>query len=103
MKILICWTHVSGYMAACWRALAEKPGMDLSIVAFSTQETARSGVVGYTDDIVRGLDARLLAPGEQNDAGVIAAHAASLQPDVVVFPGWAYPGYSSLTNHPALK
>jgi len=103
MKILICWTHVSGYMAACWRALAGKPGIELSVLAFSTQETSKSDVIGFNDEITRGLNVRLLAPDQHHDFDLIASHAASIQPDIVVIAGWAYPAYRRLVAHPALS
>lgn len=31
LKIVICWTEISGYMNACWKALARRPGIDLQI------------------------------------------------------------------------
>src|SRR5437773_156687 len=67
-----------------------------------TPSPARSGVVGYSDQIVAGLNARLLAPHEQHDVQVIHSHAIALMPDVIVFPGWAYSAYVGMTTNPAL-
>ena len=36
MKVVICWSHISGYMAACWRALTCTPSIDLHVIAFRT-------------------------------------------------------------------
>jgi glycosyltransferase involved in cell wall biosynthesis len=102
MRILICWPYISGYMTACWRALSAAGGIDLSILAFSTEETAKSGIVGYSDDIVHGLNARLLGPDDRENAELIVSYATSINPDIVVVPGWALPVYNQLTTHPPL-
>ena len=45
---------------------------------------------------------RLLAPHEQDNVQLIHSHAIALKPDVIVFPGWAYPAYVRMTTNPAL-
>ena len=101
MKVLICWSHISGYMAACWRALAAA-GVELSIVAFRTEGAASGTQAAFKDDVVTGLDVRLLSPSEQQDAALILAHATQLKPDVIVVPGWFHPAYRALVTSPQL-
>jgi aryl-alcohol dehydrogenase-like predicted oxidoreductase len=31
VKIVFCWSAISGYMAACWRALAARPGIEVHV------------------------------------------------------------------------
>src|SRR4051812_2028074 len=103
MKVLICWSHISGYMAACWRALAAS-GVDVSIVAFRTDVAGSGTQAAFKDDVVGGLDVRLLSPDEQNDAKTIAAHVSEKKPDIVVVPGWFHAPYRELvTSFPAVK
>ena len=92
MKVLICWSHISGYMAACWRALAAT-GIDLSIIAFKTDVTGAGTQAAFKDDVVAGLDVRLLSPSEQHDAATILSHLVQKKPDVVVVPGWFHDAY----------
>jgi hypothetical protein len=40
MKVVVCWSHVSGYMAACWRALAATPDCEVFVVAFGPEGDA---------------------------------------------------------------
>ena len=65
MRLLLCWADISGYMAACWRALAAEEGIDLRIVAWE------AGQKTFANDLVRGLNCRLLTAEEKNDAGLI--------------------------------
>jgi glycosyltransferase involved in cell wall biosynthesis len=101
MKVLICWSHISGYMAACWRALAGL-GVDLSIVAFKTDVAGAGTQAAFKDDVVAGLKVRLLSPAEQQDAAMILAHAQQLKPDVIVVPGWFHAPYKALVTAPSL-
>ncbi|HEX3355539.1 MAG TPA: glycosyltransferase family 4 protein [Tepidisphaeraceae bacterium] len=97
MKVLICWSHISGYMAACWRALAAS-GVDLSIVAFKTDAPNSGTQAAFKDDVVAGLNVRLLSPDEKDDAKLILDHAIKLGPDVIVVPGWFHEPYRALVN-----
>jgi glycosyltransferase involved in cell wall biosynthesis len=101
MKVLICWSHISGYMAACWRALAAS-GVDLSIIAFKTDVQGSGTQAAFKDDVVAGLNVRLLAPNEQQDARLVLDHAINIQPDVIVVPGWFHEPYRALVKSPEL-
>lgn len=101
MKVVICWPEISGYMAACWRALAGCSGVDLFVIAL------KSGVKGskaaFTDDVARGLPCQLLGPDEGDDAGHVADLVAAQRPDIVVLPGWSRRAYMALTRNPRLS
>ena len=43
MKVLFCWTDISGYMAACWRALASREGVDLHVLAYDSSAATEGG------------------------------------------------------------
>ena len=69
MKVLICWSHISGYMAACWRALAAS-GVDLSLLAFRTEVAGSGTQAAFKDDVVGGLD-ECVDHGEISGVGVV--------------------------------
>ena len=55
MRIVICWSHVSGYMAACWRALAATPGVDLFVLGFGTVFVALGAASSLLGGLLGGL------------------------------------------------
>ena len=100
MKIGICWTEISGYMNACWKALARRPGVDLHVVCY-----AADGVPGYTqfrERDVHPVSVRFLTAAEQADARLIEDHVAGHSPDVVLVTGWANRSYCRLVDAPRL-
>lgn len=101
MKVVICWTHISGYMAACWRAISLRKELQISILGFKSN---LAGIdVKFQDDVVGGLSVRLMSPEEQQDADVVRSLVVPHQPDVVVLPGWGYRSYRKLVDAPELS
>jgi len=98
MRIFFCWTHISGYMAACWRALAQSPGVEVAVLAFRSGDKEAN----FRDDVVAGLNVRLLDERERNDASLVRSIVVDAKPDVLVLPGWAYDPYRALAFEPAL-
>ena len=96
VKLVICWTHISGYMAACWRAMAARGEVELKIVGFKSNVAGAN--INFQDDVVAGLDVRLMTPQEWGDADVVRSLVAPHAPDVVVLPGWAYGSYRKLVD-----
>ena len=92
MRIVICWPHLSGYMAACWRALAQRPGVDLRVLAWSTP----GGDAPFEDALVEGSPVRLLDESERNDAALITKEVSRHRPDVIAIAGWFHPPYVDL-------
>jgi glycosyltransferase involved in cell wall biosynthesis len=99
MKVVLCWAGIAGYLSACWRALASRPEIDLSIIALDHAATSTSP---FHADLVRGLPCRLLDEQERNDAARVAALVIEQRPDVVHIPGWFLPAFRRLPDHPAL-
>jgi hypothetical protein len=67
VRVAFCWAHISGYMAACWRNMAELPGVQLSVVAF-TQSIGDNARVA--PEILHGLDSLVLSPERREDYGI---------------------------------
>ena len=88
MKILFCWTDISGYMAACWRALAAREGVAVTVLA-----SGPGAAAAFNALLMHGLHWIRLNPGGRTDAAAIQAHVSRLAPDVIVIAGWLSPAY----------
>ncbi len=100
MKIVVCWSNISGYMAACWRELAARPGVDLFILACGTSEGWDTAF--DSKNVMEGIRHRLLSLKEQTDAELIREIVLAEQPDVISISGWSHPAYRRLVFDPAL-
>ena len=101
LRVVFCWAEVSGYAAACWRALARRPGIDLHVVHIDRLGTAPNpfdaGALldGLSNEMLNtsaaGLDRRLLNAVADRD------------PDIVVLCGWVFWPYTRLVRAAPLK
>lgn len=95
MRIVICWTDLSGYAAACFRALAARKDVDLLTVLFAPRKELDQS---FTEDLLRGLNVRLLSAAERADSELVRSIVAAHKPEVVVVPGWLHPPYKRLAS-----
>jgi glycosyltransferase involved in cell wall biosynthesis len=95
MRITICWTDISGYMGACWRALAATPGVELFVIAFKS-----NAIAAFDQSVMQGVPSRLLDANERNDLNLIAREAQSRNPQVLLISGWLHPPYVALARDP---
>jgi glycosyltransferase involved in cell wall biosynthesis len=100
VRVVICWTEISGYTAACWRALAARPGVELSILAWPSN-FSRSGTQ-FSRSLMDGLPVRFLESNEQPDVPGVGRLVAEHRPDVIMIGGWAELPYRRLGSDPAL-
>jgi glycosyltransferase involved in cell wall biosynthesis len=100
LKVVICWTQISGYFAACWRQLSAMPQIDLLVVAFA--ENVRATSTDFDNSLVADLNCRLLSPTERHDVSLVRSLVVDFKPDVVYLAGWAIPAYVRLAHDPAL-
>jgi glycosyltransferase involved in cell wall biosynthesis len=101
IRVVFCWNDVSGYMAACWRALAKCPGVEVHVVhpdllrqpnPFRRDAGLLTGVSNETfDTTARSAEDHLL--------DVVARR----RPDVVVVCGWLYWPYTRLVQARELR
>lgn len=99
MRVVICWTDISGYMAACWRALASQPGIDhLHVIAF----TVGSGEINtqFSESLMAGISCDLFNASQRQDHEAVLKRIADHQPDAIVLPGWAVPVYCKVPFDP---
>lgn len=94
MRISICWPLVSGYMSACWRALAARPGVALQVLAWRPE--AKRDHISFDLSVVAGLDVRLLDAGERADTDLIRRQVLAHRPELLVVPGWFWKPYREL-------
>ena len=92
-KVVFCWSDISGYMAACWRALNESAEVDVFVIAFQAlTETA------FGDRLMQGIPCKLLDLQERQDSIQIEQLVLSERPDVVVVCGWLHQPYCKLVT-----
>jgi glycosyltransferase involved in cell wall biosynthesis len=101
LRIIICWTEIAGYTAACWRDLAARPGIELSILAWPSASS--SAAPQFQRTLVQGLDVRFLEPHEQQNAQLIAQLITEKNPEALIMGGWAEKPYRDLVWNPSLK
>lgn len=100
IRVAFCWTNISGYMAACWRAMAARGEVDLRVMAYRVGSDSNSE---FSDAIMEGIPCRLLDQRERLDAGLIEAWVVEQDPDVIVTTGWWQKNYRRLVKSPKLK
>lgn len=101
MRVAICWIGVSGYLSACWRALAARPGVDVRFFYAPEVERSRNDYP-FRSDVTEGVPGEVLSPEQLRDVQYVARQVLAHQPDIVVIPGWLYPAFTGLTSNPAL-
>ncbi|MEA5583330.1 glycosyltransferase family 4 protein [Nodularia harveyana UHCC-0300] len=90
-KVVFCWSDISGYMTACWRALQAIPEIELFIIAFQARtQTA------FADELMQGIPHCLLDLEERNKAKLIEQLVIEQSPDVIVLSGWFHSPYRQL-------
>ena len=100
VRVVFCWAQASAYMAACWRALAARPGVSVHVLhtaqLFNVQQNRYVNALdGLSNE---AFDAH--APG----IGDWLVEAVTRQrPDVVVVCGWIYWPYTRVVRSPSLR
>jgi glycosyltransferase involved in cell wall biosynthesis len=91
LRVVFCWSDISGYMAACWRALSERDDISAKILAYGS-----SNATNFSRETMDGIDWHPLDEKGRQDADRIAEVVASHKPDVIVVAGWLNPAYTAL-------
>jgi glycosyltransferase involved in cell wall biosynthesis len=100
VRIVICWWNISGYMAACWRALAHSQGVVLKVIAFATDPSSSAP---FDPRLLQGVDHLLLDARQRHDTAFIGDQVAAHRPDAVILCGWAHAPYLRLLHDPRLR
>lgn len=100
IRVAFCWTNISGYMAACWRALAARSEVDLRVMAYRAGADSNTD---FADGIMQGIPCRLLDQAERLDAMLIEDWVVAQEPDVIVTTGWWQKNYRRLVDVQRLR
>jgi glycosyltransferase involved in cell wall biosynthesis len=100
VRIVFCWAEVSGYMAACWRALAAQPGVDLHII--HTERILNRPNPFEVAPLLEGLSHQMFDTSRPDVDRYLLEAVAERRPDVVVLCGWIYWPYTRLVRAPRL-
>jgi len=93
MKIVFCWSAISGYMAACWKELAGRTGIDLHVIAHESDDSA-----GFERSLLSGVSHQFLNEADRGNAATVERLVCQQRPDVVVTTGWWLPAYRTLVH-----
>ena len=80
MKILFVWTGVTSYMADCWRALQQLPGIELKIIV----EQVSSGSDFNASAVLHDLDYSLVQLSNLSNL----SNLQTFNPDILFAGGW---------------
>lgn len=94
MKIAVLWPLVSGYMAACWRNLAELDGIELTVLAW--RPVSDREYVWFDQELFHGIKLIWIEQDERNSFDVISSYVLEIDPDVIVVSGWFVPVYRKI-------
>jgi len=86
-------------MAACWRALSQRDGVEVFVVA---RRPESGSAVEFTTGIMDGIDCELLTQAQMDDPERLSKIVRDQKPDVVVLCGWGSPSYPTVAQDPAL-
>lgn len=86
-RVAVMWTHLSGYLNACLKALAETDGVELFVSNIRAESDApydeqQFAWIGNRYQWKGGLDARELL-----------SRVEEFKPDVIISSGWNVPGH----------
>lgn len=97
LRVTFCWAEVSGYMPACWRALASRSGVDVHILhprLLSATEPHQF----QTSLLLSGVSNEMFRADDPDIDRWLLKAVAARRPDIVVLCGWFYAPYRRLVN-----
>jgi glycosyltransferase involved in cell wall biosynthesis len=101
IRVVFCWAEVSGYMAACWRALAAREGIDLHVLHL--ESLTGQATPFAIDRVMEGVANTRFSRSQPDIDLFLRREASARQPDVVVLCGWIYRPYTKLLTAPELS
>lgn len=102
LRVVFCWSEVPGYMAACWQALARRPGIELHILH---PRQLFADIVNPFDlePLLAGLSHEMFRSDRPHVDRWLVDTVAAWKPDVVVHCGWIIKPYARLASAPELS
>lgn len=88
-RVVFCWTDVSGYIAACWRALAAR-GVDVHVLQPRLLFPAEPNPFREDEALLDGIPNELFDSNAPDVVRFLRQRLAAIDPDVIVLCGWLY-------------
>lgn len=101
MRIAICWSNISGYMSACWRSLAQAPGVELKVWAYAPKSQGSEAPFD-AQRLLPGIDCTLLNETQRSDGNELTRQLTDWRPALILVAGWMTPAYTAALRSPAL-
>ena len=92
MRVAILWIELTGYLNACLRELASRPGVEIFVA-----HTPASSNSPFDADQFRWVSQQL-AWRSSSELDSLEARLNAFQPDVIVFAGWSVPAYRKVAK-----
>ena len=94
LSIVFCWAEVTGYMAACWQALARRPGIDVHVL--HTRKLFQRQNPFDLDPLMNGISNEEFSKDTPQINEWLIDAVAKKKPDVMVVCGWIFWPYTRL-------
>jgi glycosyltransferase involved in cell wall biosynthesis len=101
LRVVFCWAEVSGYAAACWRAMSRRRGIDLHVVHVDRVGSAPNPF--DANGLLDGISNEMLDTTRPDLEQTMLRAVADRDPDVVVLCGWVYWPYTRLIHAAPLQ
>ena len=89
-RLAILWTNLSGYSAACWRRLADRPDVELCILTLDAGRAVQH--TAFQVSLAQGLPIEPHDPATL-DAAAVSARLEAFAPDAILMVGWVFEPY----------
>lgn len=101
IRVVFCWTDVSGYMSACWRELAADPRFDIHVLY--PELLLKENPFRKDGEMLRGVSNELFNTSAPDVDALLLEKVTARRPDIVVICGWLYWPYARLVQSARLR
>lgn len=101
LSVVFCWAEVTGYMAACWQALAARPGIDVHVL--HTRKLFQRQNPFDLAPLLDGVSNQEFSKDTPQITDWLREQIVQRKPDVVVVCGWIFWPYIRLMSDQALE
>ena len=94
LSVVFCWAEVTGYMAACWQALAKRPGIDVHVL--HTRQLFQRKNPFELGPLLSGISNQEFSKDTPQIDDWLLTEVEKRKPDVLVMCGWIFWPYTRL-------
>lgn len=98
LRVVFCWAEMSGYAAACFRALSRRPELDVHVL--HTDRLSNRPNPFDAGPLLDGVSHEMFDARRQDLDAYLRGAVAERRPDVMVLCGWIFWPYTRLVNAP---